>query len=197
MNSLGSVTCRLALKVVPPHHTGKPATARDTNHVHPGQPLERRRTKNLPDLKPVRRILAAKLANEPFWLTLSLCRSNHTRSRTNLLPSPPESHNMTPISSRRLAARPIREAELNSIVAILLCRTHLQNHAWPSLDDCHRHDDAVGIIDLRHSNFSTKQSDRHSSAPARRKQENADRNSPQRQDDTYCKDQKLRRLPLL
>ena len=85
---------------------------------------------------------------------------------------------MTTLSARSLTTRPIIKTNLDSIIAILFFRPDLQHNARARLNDSHRHNDAISVIDLCHSNFSTKQPDSHSSAPARRKLKNANRDCP-------------------
>jgi hypothetical protein len=63
---------------------------------------------------------------------------------------------MTTLGTRGLISWTIIKAQLNSIIAIPLGSTDLQHNARPRLNDSHRHNDAISIINLRHPNFSTQ-----------------------------------------
>jgi hypothetical protein len=145
-----------------------------TDHIQKLNTLERRGTKNLTNLQPMRGIGTPKLSNETLRLTLSL----GNRRSTRLLTTPTQRSHMTTLSTRRLASRPVIKTNLHSIVAVFFFRADLQHNARARLNDSNRDNNAISVIDLSHSNFSTKQPDRHSSAPARRKLKNANRDCP-------------------
>jgi hypothetical protein len=100
---------------MPNHNSSETMTTSRSDHIQELNTLERRWTKHLPNLQPVGSISTAKFPDKSLRLTLSL--SN--RSSTRPLTATTQRSNMTALSPRSLAARPVVKTNLNSIVAVL------------------------------------------------------------------------------
>jgi hypothetical protein len=151
MHTLHTVTRTETSKVVPDHYAREAATNGLPDHINKLNTFKRVRPNYLTHSETVASTSTPKLTNESFWLALSF---RHNRRFALLTPSTQRS-NMATHSTRNFMSGTITEPQLHCIVAIPFGRANLQNNARTSLNDCHRHYDTIGIINLRHPNFST------------------------------------------
>jgi hypothetical protein len=105
----------------------------------------------------------AKFAQPPwrFATRLGHCSFGGAPS----LPPAAEGRHVTTTRPISLATRELPEADLDGIIAISTHSSDLRNNTRPSFNHRDGDDDAVSIIDLRHSDFSTEKSDRHNNNP--------------------------------
>jgi hypothetical protein len=157
------MTGRLTTEVVPAHSTREPAATRNTNNINELHCLEERWGERLTNMQPMRVIGGAKFPKPPWGLAARLW--NGTLRGTPDLPPTAEGRNVTTTRPIGFAARELPEADLDGIVAIPTDGSDLRNNTGPSFDHRDGNNDTIGIINLRHSDFSTEKSDRHRSNP--------------------------------
>jgi hypothetical protein len=168
-------------KVVTLHNTSCTATLRRPNNINKSPLTNQTSGQLLPNLKPVRTVVTTKLANKNSRLTARLGQQLNTSGRSLFLATARNAHQMTTLSTRREPSRLLPEPNLNSLIAIAIDSPNLHHNARPSLNHCHRNNDSIVIVNLRHSDFFTKQTDRHNTAPVRR---NRKRNTSHTSDGT-------------
>jgi hypothetical protein len=161
MHTLHAVSRPLAGKVVPLHHTCMTATARLRDHIHPLPFSQISRRQNLTDLQPVLSVFTTKFPSKPTRLTTRFQQNCLTSCLTHLLTAATNVSHLTSIGATGQPPRLLTNPQLNSIVPIAINGSYLSYNARTRLNNRHRdYHPAVGV-DLRHTNFFSKQPNRH------------------------------------
>ncbi|MEY3176534.1 MAG: hypothetical protein RLZZ436_4448 [Planctomycetota bacterium] len=170
MHSLRPVTGRLAAEIMATHCTREAAAARNPDHINKLDGIEEGRRELLPDAQTVGFVSSAEFPEPPRGLATSF--GNSRFSRPTSLTTPIKCRNMTTTSTAGFGPGQLPKTDLNGTVAIPADRANLRHDAGTSLNNGDRHDDAISIIHLSHTDFSTNESDRHNKHPRKKRKRN-------------------------
>jgi len=174
VNLLDTVAGSLALKVVSLHDTRETATFAGPDNVDCLKLLDCLDSQYLTNFATVTGIFLAKLANEPLWLTVRLGEWLDACRLPLLLILATELNDLASLATSRTPSIPlirwtglvfnrqlIVKTDLHGIIAVAIDGSHLQDRTRTGFDHSYGNDFAILTVNLRHSDFSTKEANRH------------------------------------